>query len=89
MMIIIIVSRYMHYVMKSYRPTRLRNISTKSDAIPLYDVIGDARQTNRVLLLHGIVLLNYYNIYFQTIGNGNSTNEEIHYEDAQMTEITV
>ena len=40
----------MHYVMETYRPTRLRNLSTRSDAVPLYEVVEDARRSHAASL---------------------------------------
>ena len=39
----------MHYVMDTYRPTRLRNVSTRSDTIPLYEEVDSARRAAQQL----------------------------------------
>lgn len=95
--------RYMHYVMETYRPTRLRNVSTRSDTIPLYEEVDSARRAaqqlqgeqngNVMILPNGLPVQDPAGLQLvqqpHSVNQIRTTTEELHYADAQMTEITV
>ena len=85
----------MHYIMTAYYQPQINYLTTPEPVpgptVPLYEEVDSARRAATEISTHdvSIVIACIANDFQFQLQNINKNQEEVHYDDAQMTEINV